>query len=547
MAHLLPSDLTPLALSLGETAELRTLDLLRRGLPNDYTVYHGVHWSLSTASRAMFGEADFVVVNRSGQTVIVEQKAGALEETDAGLAKRYGGMAPKLVASQIGRNQDAFRQQYARQTGGTLDLDYLFYCPDHRLRAPVGAGLSVDRIVDAAEAAALPDRIRGLIGPGTASAEGARVQRFFANCFHLVPDIHAHVREGERAMAHLAAAGLVGAVAGIEMAPLRLRVRGTAGSGKSTVALAATERAVEVGRRPLVICFNRTLAEKLKAAAPAAATVTTFHGLLDRFLQARGRRLDFKGANAPGFWDGVAEQVIAEEVDEAWRFDALIVDEGQDFDAEWFGILRLFLREGADMLWLEDESQAIRYGLGPRDALDAALEREGFIGYRTRANYRSPQTVAEAIAARLPDMPFEAMNPLPGLGVGHHRAAAAEQGRKVGAIVSELLKAGFARGDVAVLSLRGLGAATLAGEAKAGTFTLRRPTGTYDLLGNQVLTEGQILFDTIHRFKGQQAPAVVLTDVGPPPADPAKRAYADRVLFAAMTRATVRLEVVETA
>ena len=38
----------------------------------------------------------------------------------------------------------------------------------------------------------------------------------------------------------------------------------------------------------------------------------------------------------------------------------------------------------------------------------------------------------------------------------------------------------------------------------------------------------------------------MLTDVGPPPADPAKRAYADRVLFAAMTRATVRLEVVET-
>ena len=81
---------------------------------------------------------------------------------------------------------------------------------------------------------------------------------------------------------------------------------------------------------------------------------------------------------------------------------------------------------------------------------------------------------------------------------------------------------------------------------KTGTFTLRRPTGTYDLFDNQVLTEGQILFDTIHRFKGQQAPAVVLTDVGPPPADPARRAYADRVLFAAMTRATVRLEVVET-
>ncbi|MFH1555890.1 MAG: hypothetical protein ABII76_13655 [Pseudomonadota bacterium] len=62
MARLLPSDVTPLSLSLGETAELRTLDLLRRRLPQDYVVYHSVHWSLSTASRSMFGEVDFVVV-----------------------------------------------------------------------------------------------------------------------------------------------------------------------------------------------------------------------------------------------------------------------------------------------------------------------------------------------------------------------------------------------------------------------------------------------------------------------------------------------------
>ena len=89
MAHLHPSDLTEPQLSGGETAELRTLDLLRRGLPGDYTVYHSVHWSQATASRSVFGEADFVVANRSGEAIVVEQKAGALEETGAGLAKRY--------------------------------------------------------------------------------------------------------------------------------------------------------------------------------------------------------------------------------------------------------------------------------------------------------------------------------------------------------------------------------------------------------------------------------------------------------------------------
>lgn len=64
MAQLFPSDITPLHLSLGETSELRTLDLLRRRLPADYAVYHSVHWSLSTSARVMFGEADFVIVPR---------------------------------------------------------------------------------------------------------------------------------------------------------------------------------------------------------------------------------------------------------------------------------------------------------------------------------------------------------------------------------------------------------------------------------------------------------------------------------------------------
>lgn len=92
MARLLPSDVTTAPLSFGESAELRTLDLLRRKLPADYTVYHSVHWSLSTSGHAMFGEVDFVVVNRSGAVVIVEQKAGQLEETQAGLSKRYEGL-----------------------------------------------------------------------------------------------------------------------------------------------------------------------------------------------------------------------------------------------------------------------------------------------------------------------------------------------------------------------------------------------------------------------------------------------------------------------
>ena len=74
-----------------------------------------------------------------------------------------------------------------------------------------------------------------------------------------------------------------------------------------------------------------------------------------------------------------------------------------------------------------------------------------------------------------------------------------------------------------------------------GTFTLSRPTGEYDLLGNQLFESGQLRFDTVYRFKGQQAPAIILTDVDPNPGRPD---HAQRLLFTGMTRATVRLELV---
>jgi Nuclease-related domain len=85
MARLLPSDISELSLSLGETAELRTLEALRSGLPSAYTVFHSVHWAYHTA----FGEADFIVVNQSGEVVVIEQKSGALDESAGGLIKQY--------------------------------------------------------------------------------------------------------------------------------------------------------------------------------------------------------------------------------------------------------------------------------------------------------------------------------------------------------------------------------------------------------------------------------------------------------------------------
>ena len=81
---------------------------------------------------------------------------------------------------------------------------------------------------------------------------------------------------------------------------------------------------------------------------------------------------------------------------------------------------------------------------------------------------------------------FLPSNPLAGLGVGIATYKAPEdQSKRVAAIVTELVRTGFRHSDIVILSMYGLGRATFAREKRIGAFTLSRPTGEYDLLGDQ--------------------------------------------------------------
>jgi superfamily I DNA and RNA helicase len=337
--------------------------------------------------------------------------------------------------------------------------------------------------------------------------------------------------------------GLADTLSAIEMTPLKLRVRGTAGCGKSVLACRFAENAAAAGKRVLLVCFNRPLAERIKMNVPEGVFVDTFYGLMDRFLISRGHKLAYGRMSEPNFWESIQELVIGETIGPEWKFDALIVDEGQDFVQQWSEILQLFLKADADLVWLDDPDQAIRFEKANDSASESAYNSLApqFIGFRARANYRSPETISRYIQRVLP-FDFLPSNPLPGLGVGVTTyKAPQDQSKRVAATVTELIRNGFRHSDIVILSMCGLARATFAQEKRIGAFSLSRPTGEYDLLGNQVFENGQLRFDTVYRFKGQQAPAIILTDVDP---SEDRLDHAERLLFTGMTRATVRLEIV---
>ena len=73
-----------------------------------------------------------------------------------------------------------------------------------------------------------------------------------------------------------------------------------------------------------------------------------------------------------------------------------------------------------------------------------------------------------------------------------------------------------------------------------GHHTLKSFDGSYDLFGNPIFREGELLAESVYRFKGQSAPAVIFTEIDFETLD--DKSF--RKLFVGMTRARLKLVLV---
>ncbi len=166
-------------------------------------------------------------------------------------------------------------------------------------------------------------------------------------------------------------------------------VTGPAGSGKSFALTARAARLAAEGKSVLVLCFNLTLAHRLRdlvgqrcaeyGANPARVTCTSFHTFCSRVVDdaaAAGFEADER---VRGTWPEKivvkTEDVLTRGFDR--RYDAVLVDEGQDFRLQWWNLLReQVVRPGGEMLLVTDPTVDL-YGKSSW-ATPSTLEAAGF-------------------------------------------------------------------------------------------------------------------------------------------------------------------------
>ncbi|MCX7175402.1 MAG: NERD domain-containing protein/DEAD/DEAH box helicase [Proteobacteria bacterium] len=475
--------------------ELETLRGLSTTLPDDYTVYHGIHWSTLDRGHAVFGEIDFVVVNRAGDLLLIEQKLGFLGETAEGLVKEYPGKS-KSVPVQMARSRDAVLTKLRQRNGAShVHVESLLFCPHYAIKSPLTAGIVPERIVDSKRKDQLAAIIQQVLPIGD-EMDTVVVHQFLRDVIKLEPDVSALV-----------------------------------GRARTLVARVAEFRAaIDAGRRPLYVCFNRPLADHVEAIAPPGGMACTFHTLCEAVLRAHGQTHDF---TQPGAFDALvtrAEQLL---VPESLLFDTVIIDEGQDWSERWRDRVFCHARADARRLWLEDPLQNL-YGR-------PAVTLPGWVGLRSQANYRSPRPIVRFLQGLVgEEAGIEAASPIDASDVEFLTYAdKTELLAQVKMGIKQCYAAGFKKTDVAVISYHGRESSHVMRHDRLGDFTFRRFSGAYDLFQRPVYEEGDILMESVMRL-GQAAPAIVFAEIDFAELDD----KAVRRLFVGATRATMKLVLV---
>ncbi|WP_248323173.1 ATP-binding domain-containing protein [Caballeronia sp. Sq4a] len=532
MARIVPDDWKNLEATGAAARELETLAQLEK-LPDDYTVYHGVHWTRINEGFSVFGEADFVVVAPSGRVLMIEMKAGFLRETGAGLVKVYL-QKERNVAIQLARTLENLHRRFTAAFGaGTYRIEELLYCPDYTVKDAAIAGVPPGRIVDASRKAQLARVVLEILPPDEPRFEAAaRIHHFLADELSLTPDTNALVGAANTLVTRLSG-GLATWARRLEFEPFRLRVIATAGAGKTQLAVRVMRDALAAGKSVLYVCFNRPLADHIRAIAPKDAKIANYHQLSAAVARDAGSPPDF---SQPNVFATLEERFAAVPVPEHWKTDVLIVDEGQDFQAAWVEALERLLKPDAAWWWLEDPMQNLY--------LREPVPLPGWTILRETTNYRSPRDLLGFIRKIVgPDVRLDAGSPFDGSDVTVSTYADGQPDEVIEATkraITHALSLGFRKQDIAVLSFRGREGSALTAVDHLGPHRLRAFTGTYDLFGNPEYREGDVLLESIYRFKGQSAPCVILTEVDFDTLDD----QAARKVFVGATRATMKLIVV---
>jgi hypothetical protein len=491
------------------------------GLPDDWLVLHSRRFVLAggRGSAIEDGEIDFLILDPARGLLALEVKGGAVQCEGGKWTSTEGGRVHRIKdpGKQAQRGIYTLDRWLGRQKALTSKL------PERMRRIHFGFGVVLPRTIvrgdlgpdlprklildsrDLADPEKSLDRVfeaNGLAGPHLSPAAVDAFVDVVAPPLHLVHSLAAELDEERAALVRLTE-DQIRVLTSLEKTK-RVAIEGGAGTGKTVIAAEKARRLAAQGKRVLLLCFNRPLANHLASHA-AGYDVNSFHGLCHDLAQQA--KIKFPVPTDPKkqkhFWENEAPDILLEALaalpDERW--DALIVDEGQDFRPHWWPVLEEALRDpGKGTLYVFHDPNQDLYGGGPPECLRA-------LRYDLVTNCRNTARIARWCGKQIGVTPELKAGAPEGLAVEEIECANdKEMVEAVRRTLHRLLVTERVPSEnVVVLSTRSPQRSCLAQHRKLGSATLVPP--------EERKKGGQVVFTSLQRFKGLEAEFVVLCDV----------------------------------
>lgn len=301
---------------------------------------------------------------------------------------------------------------------------------------------------------------------------------------------------------------------------------GPAGSGKTMLAIWKLLALIEEGKRAVFVCYNKSLAEFLRLQYPEAEdSIWSIDRLFKHIApEAHSPRMDdvFFRENLPQHVMNVAVDLADDR-----KFDAIIVDEGQDFgESRVIALLELLVPNTAQWLYFCDINQDV-YDAGNKGTTGAEVT------FRLFHNCRNTERVNRA-TNRLCELAISAMPGVPaGVPPAIHFASSPDQ---IASRAWELAHEFAPSGGCVILS-----------PYKLENSCMNKSRRGYGLeLTEEISHMGQVgyvYFSTIKSFKGMEAENVILVQAS---RLGASHSFQKEDLYVACTRANGRFAVVTT-
>ena len=532
MARMIP-DVDPSQLK--HASEAPVYAALRGQLSNDFTVIHSYPWLRPWRDEGALaeGEADFVVIHRRHGMLVLEVKGGQRIHYDGTHWFRESSRGKKKIRDpfdQARTNMHALLEIVEERSGSLVTkhdfvhgyavafphMDYEGAPPPHADKAILISQrhlATMDRaILRAIQAWGRPPR----------ALRGEQHETLLKDClmpkFRLIHRIGPDIESAADKLLELTAQqaqvfeGLY--------SQQRVLVEGVAGSGKTILALERALAFARSGKRTLLTCFNSALAGWLHRQVrddPRTSqyrsnlTVKNFHALARGLTDRVGISFSPAGGGKPGpqFWDDEVPALLEQAVLEFdmqgvdVKYDALVVDEAQDFSLGWwYALVESLLRtDNCPIYAFMDPNQSLR-----QQVEDPPIKFE--TRFQLNINCRNTRKIATASASVL-ELAARSFAGAPvGIDVRVLRARSlAQQKELVVRELGRLLRTEDVKPhQVALIAPSGKAKASIADVDKINDVPLTTDANTW--------RDGRaVLVTTSRSFKGLEADIVLLYDL----------------------------------